>query len=372
MQRALAEVVRQRISAMPEVTEWDGLVTVGVDNTGKNVKVSIGDVKQAGADASEASKSANEAAKKAEQATAGMAGELAKKANTTDLAKINGKPINNGGQNIEIVAGEEVVVSDTEPKNPEAKMWINPQGKGVDVTMIPEAPKDGKAYVRKDGAWYEVKPPEGGYNRSLFEADGATWNGSVYILNGMELTEEDMTVSHVAGKQIGLGVYSENFSIRTNISFSGGSLYSDTSHDITTMFRGCVNLEYAKFNKNGRPTRVKRLFQTFAGCSKMRKTDMLDVHSCTDLRDAYKECIALVNSKISMLKADISFADSPLLSVSDDEESSAGYLIIKAVGGSPEKPITFIFAKPVYDKIVASKVLSDTAKTKHISIAQAV
>ena len=54
----------------------------------------------------------------------------------------------------------EVAISDTEPTNNE-KIWIDTSEDPIDtLSIVEEAPKDGKAYIRKDGKWIQHQEQE--------------------------------------------------------------------------------------------------------------------------------------------------------------------------------------------------------------------
>ena len=98
------------------------------------------------------------------------------------------------------------------------------------------------------------------------------------------------------------------FPIRTSASFNC---------NIQGMFSGSAKLETLAMS--GGIAVIKPMTVAFSGCSSLRKIDgTLYVRDCSTVSDftyAFKGCAALEDVRISQLKYDISFADSPLLSL---------------------------------------------------------
>lgn len=188
-------------------------------------------------------------------------------------------------------------------------------------------------------------------NRALYVAAGAVYNEQTgfYELNGLtDITEEQMRKIYVkTNPSISLGDKTACFvdlnNIRTNIPLVIRSGYG--SENITAMFSGCTSLEVAFLDKSGGNYYISRCSYAFRSCRRLRKIlgNINFPVGQIATTDMFKGCQLLVTVKIRSLNSNISFSDSPLLSL-----ESLQYLIANAVNTSA---ITVTVHADVYAKI---------------------
>lgn len=275
-----------------------------------------------------------------------------------------------------------IAISDQEPTSPSTELWAQPTEE-PDQEVCPEAPKDGRIYGRKNGGWYDVVP-QGGYIREQAEAAGAVWHPEsmaqddtqgAYWLNGLQdITIGQMTqILRTDGKLPTMSALYDGVNARTNIPFQNRNLnYMGKTKNL------CANATFEVLNMCSEIIILddvgNSLNFAFYGATKLKKIiTILNIERLSVIANtAFDTCPSLEDVKIKNLKKDISFPKSPKLTVSDDDTSTVGYLLINAIGGSRETPITVTFHKTVYDKIIASEFLKAKAQEKFIIIAQAV
>ena len=178
-------------------------------------------------------------------------------------------------------------------------------------------------------------------NRALYVAAGAVYNEKTgfYELNGLtDITEEEMRMiylqTHHVTRQTDLsGVFVNANNIRTNYPFKiDGGYKHILCH---AMFAGCTNIEVAALTKSINnvfySTRVNYLFQY---CRKLKevigiiRTDYAD--SSEKYKNMFYQCTSLVRVSLRGVKYDISFSDSPLISL-----ESLQFMITNAANTSP-------------------------------------
>ena len=216
-------------------------------------------------------------------------------------------------------------------------------------------------------------------NRALYVAAGAVYNEKTgfYELNGLtDITEEQMKViyvqTHHVTRQTDLsGVFANANNIRTNYPFKIDGGYKQVLCHAT--FAGCTNIEVVAFTKSTNnvfySSRVNYLFQH---CRKLKEVIgiiRIDYASSSEKYEKmFYQCFALVSVSLRGVKYDISFSDSPLISL-----ESLQYMITNASNASP---ITVTVHADVYAKIqdetnVEWHALIETAAAKQITFATA-
>lgn len=178
-------------------------------------------------------------------------------------------------------------------------------------------------------------------NRALYVAAGAVYNEKTgfYELNGLtDITEEEMRTiylqTHHVTRQTDLsGVFAKANNIRTNYPFEIDGGYKQVLCHAT--FAGCTNIEVVAFTKSINnvfySTRVNYLFQY---CRKLKevigiiRTDYAD--SSEKYKNMFYQCTSLVRVSLNGVKYDISFSDSPLISL-----ESLQFMITNAANTSP-------------------------------------
>lgn len=178
-------------------------------------------------------------------------------------------------------------------------------------------------------------------NRALYVAAGAVYNQNTgfYELNGLtDITEEEMRTiylqTHYVTRQPDLsGVFANANNIRTNYPFKIDGGYKQVLCHAT--FTGCTNIEVVAFTKSINnvfySTRVNYLFQH---CRKLKevigiiRTDYAD--SSEKYKNMFYQCTSLVRVSLRGVKYDISFSDSPLISL-----ESLQFMITNAANTSP-------------------------------------
>ena len=216
-------------------------------------------------------------------------------------------------------------------------------------------------------------------NRALYVAAGAVYNEKTgfYELNGLtDITEEQMKViyvqTHHVTRQTSFAASLANTnSIRTNypLKVVGGYRHID----VHAMFAGCVSLEVAALgidvNKIIYPSDTSYLFQN---CKKLKKVIgimRMDYASSSEkYNNMFYQCFALVSVSLRGVKYDISFSNSPNISI-----NSLQFLITSASNASP---ITVTVHSDVYAKIQDESnadwhALIEAATAKQITFATA-
>lgn len=216
-------------------------------------------------------------------------------------------------------------------------------------------------------------------NRALYVAAGAVYNEKTgfYELNGLtDITEEQMKViyvqTHHVTRQTSFAASLANTnSIRTNypLKVVGGYRQINTH----AMFSGCVSLEVAALgidvNKIIYPSDTSYLFQN---CKKLKKVIgimRMDYASSSEkYNNMFYQCFALVSVRLRGVKYDISFSNSPNISI-----NSLQFLITSASNASP---ITVTVHSDVYAKIQDESnadwhALIEAATAKQITFATA-
>ena len=216
-------------------------------------------------------------------------------------------------------------------------------------------------------------------NRALYVAAGAVYNQNTgfYELNGLtDITEEEMREiylqTHHVTRQTDLsGVFANANNIRTNYPFKIDGGYKQVLCHAT--FVGCTNIEVVAFTKSINnvfySARVNYLFQH---CRKLKEVIgiiRMDYASSSEkYGKMFYQCFALVFVRLRGVKYDISFSDSPLISL-----ESLQFMITNAANTSP---ITVTVHADVYAKIqdegqVDWHALIETAAAKQITFATA-
>ena len=216
-------------------------------------------------------------------------------------------------------------------------------------------------------------------NRALYVAAGAVYNQNTgfYELNGLtDITEEQMKVIYVqtnpTKRVTDLCSVLNASSIRTNFPFLNRGGYKNI--DCYAAFANCTNLEVVAFGaRDGDNFFPSRIHYAFINCIKLREIkSILNVTSLESYNNkflnTFSACRALEKILILNLKDNISFSNSPLLSL-----ESLQYLITNAANTSP---ITVTVHADVYDKIqdegqVDWHALIETAAAKQITFATA-
>jgi hypothetical protein len=216
-------------------------------------------------------------------------------------------------------------------------------------------------------------------NRALYVAAGAVYNEQTgfYELNGLtDITEEQMREIYVqtnpTKRVTDLCSVLNASSIRTNFPFLNRGGYKNI--DCYAAFANCTNLEVVAFGaRDGDNFFPSRIIYAFINCIKLREIkSVLNVTSLESYNNkflnTFSACRALEKILILNLKDNISFSNSPLLSL-----ESLQYLITNAANTSP---ITVTVHADVYDKIqdegqVDWHALIETAAAKQITFATA-
>lgn len=216
-------------------------------------------------------------------------------------------------------------------------------------------------------------------NRALYVAAGAVYNQNTgfYELNGLtDITEEQMREIYVqtnpTKRVADLCSVLNASSIRTNFPFLNRGGYKNI--DCYAAFANCTNLEVVAFGaRDGDNFFPSRIHYAFINCIKLREIkSILNVTSLESYNNkflnTFSACRALEKILILNLKDNISFSNSPLLSL-----ESLQYLITNAANTSP---ITVTVHADVYDKIqdegqVDWHALIETAAAKQITFATA-
>lgn len=216
-------------------------------------------------------------------------------------------------------------------------------------------------------------------NRALYVTAGAVYNEQTgfYELNGLtDITEGQMreiyNQTNYVTRQTDLsGVFVNTNNIRTNYPFKIDGGYKRVP--CYAAFVRCTNIEVVAFTKSTNgvfySSRVTYLFQY---CRKLKEVigiiRMDYVDSSEKYNNMFYQCTSLVRVSLGGVKYDISFSDSPLISL-----ESLQFLITNAANTSP---ITVTVHADVYAKIqdetnVEWHALIETAAAKQITFATA-
>lgn len=214
--------------------------------------------------------------------------------------------------------------------------------------------------------------PTGGYMAELYEAAGARYNEEkgVWALNGIELTDKEIAVAYNSSLGLKSSVLDEGcYGSLMKTNFPGALRGGFGTISAIACFAGCSKLEIVNLNNTTRYF-FRSIAYMFLQCSILQTvSSIIDVTHCTiksNTIDAFKLCDKLKNVKLKGLNIDISFSDSPLLTVEDTEESTLGYLVANAIN---KGPITVTLHADAYARVPES--LKTKAQGKQISIVSA-
>lgn len=191
-------------------------------------------------------------------------------------------------------------------------------------------------------------------NRALYVAAGAVYNEQTgfYELNGLtDITEEQMReiynqTNHVTRQTDLSGVFVNTNNIRTNYPFKIDGGYKQVP--CYAAFVRCINIEVVAFTKSTNGVFYSnRVIYLFQYCRKLKEVigiiRMDYVNSSEKYDNMFYQCTSLVRVSLGGVKYDISFSDSPLISL-----ESLQYLITNAANTSA---ITVTVHADVYAKI---------------------
>ena len=191
-------------------------------------------------------------------------------------------------------------------------------------------------------------------------------SGETYGLNGindLSLSEAIDILAQYANATIlrsSMANTFQNSKLRTTFPLRIGASYTC---NIMGMFSGSTKLE--KLAISGLAN-IKPMPNAFQGCSSLRKIDgtlyVRDCSTVSDFANAFKGCATLEDVRISQLKYDISFADSPLLSL-----GSISSLIAQRAGSNT---ITVTVHPDVYAKLTGDTTNAAAAALSADELAQ--
>lgn len=188
-------------------------------------------------------------------------------------------------------------------------------------------------------------------NRALYEAAGAVYNEDTgfYELNGLtDITEEQMRTiynAYVVNLPSGATALFANTQIRTNLptrTNPGGWI---SNLDVSYLYANCANLEVVRVGVTilgyMRPNNAEGIFYN---CKKLRKViSTINLDKVNSVYNMFYSCAALEDVSIQNLSSNISFVNSPLISL-----ASLQYLINNAANTSA---ITVTVHADVFAKI---------------------
>lgn len=216
-------------------------------------------------------------------------------------------------------------------------------------------------------------------NRALYVAAGAVYNEQTgfYELNGLtDITEEQMReiynqTNHVTRQTDLSGMFVNTNNIRTNYPFKIDGGYKRIPCYAT--FVRCTNMEVVAFTKSTNDVFYSsRVIYLFQYCRKLKEVigiiRMDYVDSSEKYDNMFYQCTSLVRVSLRGVKYDISFSDSPLISL-----ESLQFLITNAANTSA---ITVTVHADVYAKIQDESqadwhALIASAQEKNITLATA-
>lgn len=189
--------------------------------------------------------------------------------------------------------------------------------------------------------YYDLQDTSIEGNRALYVAAGAVYNQNTgfYELNGLtDITEEQMRTIYIqtnpTKRVADLCSVLNASSIRTNFPFLNRGGYKNI--DCYAAFANCTNLEVVAFGaRDGDNFSPSRIIYAFINCIKLREIkSVLNVTSLEShnnkFLNTFSGCRALEKILILNLKDNISFSDSPLISL-----ESLQFMITNAANTSP-------------------------------------
>lgn len=194
-------------------------------------------------------------------------------------------------------------------------------------------------------------------------------SGETYGLNGindLSLSEAIDILAQYANASVNRSLLAsafQNSKLRTTFPLRIGA--SVSSSNITGMFSGSTKLETLVIS--GGMAYTHRMASAFSGCARLRKIDggairVRDLSAVSHIANAFQGCAALEDVRINELRFDISFADSPLLSL-----GSISYLIAQRAGSNT---ITVTVHPDVYAKLTGDTTNAAAAALSADELAQ--
>lgn len=226
---------------------------------------------------------------------------------------------------------DRVEISNTEPTDSAVEVWIDPSDSEGNSILFSD-----KTYSELDttdktvlGAINEVAAVSP--LRSLFVSRGATYNSATgyYELNGLtDITEEEMMEIYNSTSQVvNIAQMQELWfgsKFRTNypaLSVRRGNYTTAKACSAT-----CYNNKVLEVFSCGEKWTVSNISYMFNGCSKLKKViGGFIVTGVTTISNAFAGCALLESVELYGLKANMSFADSPLIDL-----ASLQYLVTNA------------------------------------------
>ena len=216
-------------------------------------------------------------------------------------------------------------------------------------------------YSAFDDVWVRLCGTDGGLDYSHTENNIS----KPYHLNGLWLTRNEAIdilaqYSNATIVRSSMANAFQNSKLRTTFPLRIGGSYTC---NIQGMFSGSTKFE--KLVISGLAN-IKPMLSAFERCTSLRKIDgTLYVRDCSvvsDIANAFKGCAALEDVRIAALRCDISFADSPLLSL-----ASISHLIASRAGSNT---ITITVHPDVYAKLTGDTTNAAAATLSADELAQ--
>lgn len=249
------------------------------------------------------------------------------------------------------------------------------------------ADKDGSAFARIAQNTEDVKSLQ--HEPSLHDLwlqAGATYQKETdtYTLNDVSgLTYPNMLDAWRAGAFIPssspiyqYALTGNESSIKTNFPCRLMYLYFYDTVSLRNRFYACSSIVAIRFISYVEGQELKKkidatsLYQAFKQCTSLVRIDNVikvnNITSNSEVTSAFADCNKLEKVRLEGLKVSLSFAQSPNLTVTDDTESTLGYLVTNAANTSP---ITITLHPDAYIKLEES--LIQKAQEKQISIVSA-
>lgn len=209
---------------------------------------------------------------------------------------------------------------------------------------------------------------------------GATYQAETdtYTLNGLAgLTKSDMlTAWRETSNMILIGNNAwryQQISFKTNFlakkSYEGQPVWADvTQNDFTRAFYFTDSIEVLKVSGNVEYARCcpYKATDMFNACPVVTIKGIIEMSKCIDAAGMFFNASRLELVKLRGVKQSISFISSLNLTVSDDEDSTLGYLVTNA---SNESPITITLHADAFARV--PETLIQKAQAKQISIVSA-
>lgn len=194
-------------------------------------------------------------------------------------------------------------------------------------------------------------------------------SGETYGLNGindLSLSEAIDILAQYANASVNRSLLAsafQNSKLRTTFPLRIGA--SVSSSNITGMFSGSTKLETLVIS--GGMAYTHRMASAFSGCARLRKIDggairVRDLSAVSHIANAFQGCAALEDVRINELRFDISFADSPLLSL-----GSISYLIAQRLNTNT---FTITVHPDVYAKLTGDTTNAAAAALSADELAQ--